>query len=56
MPEQFQKEHPEIPWKDTIAMRNLLIHQYFGIDLDEVRATACNDLAILQKTITKILK
>lgn len=37
-------------------MRHLLVHQYFGIDLDEVWNTAKNDLPLLEQEITKILK
>jgi len=36
-------------------MRHLLIHQYFGIDLDEVWNTAKKDLPLLEKEIIKIL-
>jgi uncharacterized protein with HEPN domain len=52
----FRKEHPAIPWQDIIAMRHLLVHQYFGIDLDEVWNTAKHDLIRLEKEITTILK
>ncbi|MFA4850007.1 MAG: HepT-like ribonuclease domain-containing protein [Methanoregula sp.] len=53
---EFQKAHPEIPWKDLIAMRHLLVHQYFGIDLDEVWNTAKQDLPLLKQKITRILE
>ncbi len=53
---EFQKQHPEIPWKDIIAMRHLLVHQYFGIDLDEVWSTAQQDLPKLQQEILLFLK
>jgi uncharacterized protein with HEPN domain len=52
----FQKEHPEIPWKDIIAMRNLLVHQYFRIDVDELWSTAYDDLPRLRTQINRILK
>lgn len=52
----FQKEHATIPWKDIVAMRHLLIHQYFGIDLDEVWNTATSDLPGLEQEIKKIQK
>jgi uncharacterized protein with HEPN domain len=44
MSQALRDAHPEIPWTDVIAMRNLLVHEYFGIDLDEVGSTAVNDL------------
>lgn len=33
---EFQKAHPDIPWKAIIGMRNRLIHVYFDIDYDIV--------------------
>ena len=52
---EFQKEHQNIPWKDIISMRHLLVHQYFGIDLDEVWNTAQQDLPRLKQEVTRIL-
>jgi len=37
-------------------MRHLLVHQYFGIDLDEVWNTAKQDLPELKQKITRILE
>jgi uncharacterized protein with HEPN domain len=34
--EAIREQHPEIPWKEIIGFRTLLVHQYFGIDLDVV--------------------
>ena len=33
---EFQARHTGIPWSDIIGMRNILVHHYFGIDLDAV--------------------
>ncbi len=30
--EQFKKLYKEIEWREIIGMRNILIHEYFGID------------------------
>jgi uncharacterized protein with HEPN domain len=53
---EFRKKHQKIPWKDIIAMRHLLVHQYFGIDPDEVWNTAQQDLPRLKKEIDRILQ
>jgi uncharacterized protein with HEPN domain len=53
---EFQKQHQEIPGKDIIAMRHLLVHQYFGIDRDEIWNTAKQDLPKLQQEISRMLK
>jgi uncharacterized protein with HEPN domain len=33
---QFHVSHPQIPWAEVTAMRNVLVHDYFGIDLKAV--------------------
>jgi len=34
--EEFKLEHPEIPWRQIIAQRNVLIHEYNDIDYREI--------------------
>ena len=34
----FQTQYPDIPWTEIIGMRNILVHDYFGIDLKAVWA------------------
>lgn len=53
---EFRQEHKTIPWKKIVAMRNLLVHQYFGIDLQEVWDTVQNDLPHLNKEIRDLLQ
>ncbi len=53
---EFQNTHPEIPWALIISSRNLLIHEYWGVDLAEVWHTAQVDLPVLQKSIQAILE
>ena len=32
----FRSEHPDFPWKQIAGLRDVLIHHYFGVDLDSV--------------------
>ena len=41
---EFRAGHPEIPWGPISGMRNILVHQYFGIDADAVWAAVVRDL------------
>ena len=47
--------HSEIPWANVIAMRNLLVHEYFGVDIEEVWSTAVNDLPLLRPFVEAML-
>jgi len=54
--EKFQKNHPEIDWAKIIGMRNMLIHEYFNIDLKLTWKTTQKDIPELEKKIKKLLK
>ena len=51
----LKESHPEIPWRSIIGMRNVLVHQYFGLDLDEIWDTASTDLPLLRVKIQELL-
>lgn len=56
LPKKFKKEHKEIPWQGVADMRNKLIHEYFGIDVEVVWAAIKEDIPDLKNKILKILK
>lgn len=37
LPAEFTDAHPEIAWPQIRGFRNILVHQYFGVDADTVR-------------------
>ena len=49
--DDFRQEHSDIPWSNIIGMRNILIHHYFGIDLDVVWAVVEKDVPNLKKVL-----
>ena len=36
LPEVFRKKYSEVPWRSIIGLRNVLIHDYFGVDIAAV--------------------
>lgn len=37
LPVEITGAHPEVPWPQIRGFRNILVHQYFGVDLEVVR-------------------
>ena len=37
LPFEITDAHPEIPWSQIRGFRNVLVHQYFGVDIEVVR-------------------
>ncbi len=56
IPEPLVQEYPLIPWKYMRDMRNLLIHEYFGIHTGIIWETITNDLPPLQSQLESIKK
>ena len=54
--EELRQAHPEVPWRRMVAMRNVLIHGYFDIDVDLVWSVAENDLPKLAAQVRAILE
>lgn len=56
LPESFCCQYSHIPWEDIAGTRDMLIHHYFGVSLDEVWMTVQRDIPVLRAEIVKILK
>jgi uncharacterized protein with HEPN domain len=52
---RFHGAHPELPWPQIVALRNILVHEYFGVDLEEVWATVERDLPSLKAQVQALL-
>jgi uncharacterized protein with HEPN domain len=55
LPDEFQTRYTEVPWADIIGMRNILVHHYFGIDLDAVWSVVEHDIPELKLDIQVLL-
>ena len=50
----FRKKHPKIAWGDIAGMRDMLIHEYFGVNINVVWKTVREDIPMLKKQITEV--
>jgi uncharacterized protein with HEPN domain len=56
IPATLRDTHPEIPWNKMAAMRDRVIHGYFGVDNKTLWTTVKEDLPPLKQLIEKMLK
>jgi uncharacterized protein with HEPN domain len=56
VPDEIRSKYPDIPWRDVKGMRNKLVHQYFGINMEVVWQTVQEDLPMLMPILENILK
>jgi hypothetical protein len=54
IPEEIKGKYSEIPWAKMRGIRNLLIHEYFGVDIDVVWETIQKDLEPLKELLGNI--
>lgn len=55
LPRHLRNKYPGIEWKKIAGMRDVLIHEYFGVDLKRVWGIVKNRLPDLKINIMKIL-
>ncbi len=56
IPRTVRDRYPELPWQAIVGMRDKLIHEYFGVNLDVVWKTIHTDLPALQPVIARMLE
>ena len=54
--ESFRKKHSSVQWRKIVAMRNNLIHEYFGVNTEIVWSTCRNNLPKLKVIVLKVLE
>jgi uncharacterized protein with HEPN domain len=55
IPDSLRAEHSGIPWKRMAGMRDKLIHEYFGIDLELVWEVVNHELPPVRPLIQAVL-
>ncbi|MBI5855133.1 MAG: DUF86 domain-containing protein [Nitrospirae bacterium] len=56
VPPAVRKRHSKVPWKQMAGMRDKLIHEYFGVNVQVLWKTAQEDIPPVQRLIAKVYK
>ena len=51
----FKEQHQELPWRQIVKMRNVLVHGYAQVQDSDLWDTACNDIKPLREQVEKYL-
>ena len=53
--EEFRENHPDVEWQKIKGFRNILAHEYFGIDAEEDWQIIQNKIPILKSDVMHII-
>ena len=55
MTDATKDAHPQVPWRQIVGMRHILVHDYFRVNWNIVFRAATDDLPVLKPQIEAIL-
>jgi uncharacterized protein with HEPN domain len=55
IPDDIIKDHSQVPWQDIRDIRNIIVHEYFGVDLSIIWRTIQEDLPRLIPQLKSLL-
>ncbi len=55
LPNGLRQHYREVDWDDVVGMRDIVIHEYFGVDLEIIWLTVHKDLQPLRTIVGRML-
>lgn len=56
VPNDIRTAYPNVPWRDAAGLRDVVVHEYFGVSLEVIWGVAIRELPILKEQILQIRK
>jgi uncharacterized protein with HEPN domain len=53
--DDFRSKHNSIDWKHVRGLRNIVVHDYFGVDLEKIKEIVKTDIPMLTRALLKII-
>jgi len=55
VPKRIREKYPEFEWREAAGFRDVLIHDYFGIDIESAWETITNNIPTLKRHLVDVL-
>lgn len=56
LPDEIRERHDDMPWRKIAGMRDVIIHEYFGITLSMIWVVTQRDLPDLKKKVRQLIE
>ena len=56
LPKNFKEKNSKLPWEKISGMRNVIIHEYFGVKMERIWRVAKHDLPKFRNEIYSLLE
>lgn len=53
---ELRARHAQVPWADIKGFRNIIVHNYFGIDWEEVWRSAVTSVPMLRTKVLEVIR
>ncbi len=55
VPDDIRDRHPDVPWRSASGLRDVLVHDYFGIDVDILAQVIAEELPAMRAKLAALI-